>query len=363
MKGSGSIENFKINCQINIDKYKNKNYNVSNIEIFTFEDYKKVIKILKKYNKYIEQEESTEDILSDNSAEYVISEKINNSHDKIFRSILDRKKDACYIINKALNFNITENDIEKYNSSFITRHLENRESDIVYRLKNDEVYFIIEHQTKIDYTMPLRMLEYKIEVMRSATRGKNINNKNAKIPIVVPIVLYTGHKKWNAELNLAEIQPNFREEVKDYIRYNLIDVNDYTDEELLKNDTFVTKAMLIEKTMDVRKLIEVVHKINQNIKTEDDKELLENIIRFDYGCKLGSELTEILVKDLKGDDGMLASAEMVWKEFDGYFIRGRRQGKREKMIEIAKTMLEENFSISQIAKITKLTEAEIRRIK
>lgn len=45
------------------------------------------------------------------------------------------------------------------------------------------MYFIIEHQTKIDYTMPLRMLEYKIEVMRSATRGKNINNKNAKIPI------------------------------------------------------------------------------------------------------------------------------------------------------------------------------------
>lgn len=365
MKGSGSIENLKnkINCKINIDKYKNRVYNVSNIEIFTFEDYKKVIKILKKYNKYIEQEESTEDILSDNSAEYVISEKINNLHDKIFRSILDRKKDACYIINKALNFNITENDIEKYNSSFITRHLENRESDIVYRLKNDEVYFIIEHQTKIDYTMPLRMLEYKIEVMRSATRGKNINNKNAKVPIVVPIVLYTGHKKWNAKLNLAEIQTDFREEVKDYIGYNLINVNDYTDEELLQNDTFVTKAMLIEKTMDVRKLIEVIHKINQNIKTEEDKELLENIIRFDYGCKLGSELTERLVKDLKGDDGMLASAEMVWKEFDGYFIRGRRQGKRETMIEIAKRMLEKNMAIDTISELTKLDEKEIKKLK
>ena len=89
MKGSGSIENFKINCQINIDKYKNKDYNVSNIEIFTFEDCKNVIKILKKYNKYLEPEESTEDILSDYGAEYVISERINNSHDKIFRSILD----------------------------------------------------------------------------------------------------------------------------------------------------------------------------------------------------------------------------------------------------------------------------------
>ena len=361
MKGSGSIKNFKnkINCKINIDKYKNRVYNVSNIEIFTFEDYKKVIKILKKYNKYIEQEESTENILSDNSAEYVISEKINNLHDKIFRSILDRKKDACYIINKALNFKITENDIEKYNSSFITRLLENRESDIVYRIKNDEVYFIIEHQTKIDYTMPLRMLEYKIEVMRSATRGKNINNKNAKIPIVVPIVLYTGHKKWDAKLDLAEIQTDFIEDIKDHIGYYLVDVNDYTDEKLLQSETFITKAMLIEKTIDVRKFIEVVHKINKNIETKEDKELLENIIRFDYECKLGCELTEKLIKDLEGDDGMLASAEMVWKEFDGYFIRG----KRETMREIAKRMLEKNMAIDTISELTKLDEKEIKKLK
>ena len=234
MKGSGNIENLKnkINCQINIDKCKNEGYNVSNIEIFTFEDYKKVIRILKKYNKYIEQEERAEDIINDNSTEYVISERINNSHDKIFRTILDRKKDACYIINKALKFDITENDIEKYNSSFVTRHFENRESDVVYRLKNDDVYFIIEHQTKTDYTMPLRMLEYKIEVMRSAIRGKNINNKSTTVPIVIPIVLYTGHRKWDAKINLSELQLGLREDVKDYVGYNLIDINDYTDEEL-----------------------------------------------------------------------------------------------------------------------------------
>lgn len=333
------------------------------MEIFTFEDYKKVIKILKKYDKYVEQEENTEDNVRDNDTEYVISEKINNSHDKIFRSILDRKKDACYIINKSLKFNINENDIEKYNSSFITRHLENRESDIVYRLKNDEVYFIIEHQTKIDYTMPLRMLEYKLEVMRSAIRGKNINNKSVKVPIVIPIVLYTGHKKWNAKLNLAEIQPEYREDVKDYIRYNLIDVSNYTEEELLQSDIFITKALLIEKTRDVKKFIEVVNKINQNIKTKDDKELLENIIRFDYGCKLGNELTEKLIKDLKGDGSMLASAEMVWKEFDGYFIRGKREGKRETMLEIAKRMLEKNMAIDTISELTKLDEKEIKKLK
>lgn len=236
---------------------------------------------------------------------------------------------------------------------------------------NDEVYFIIEHQTKIDYTMPLRMLEYKIEVMRSATRGKNINNKNGKVPIVISIVLYTGHKKWDAKLDLAGIQPEFKEEIKDHIGYNLIDVNEYTSEELMRSESFVAKAMLIEKTTDIKNFIEVVHKINKNMKTKEDKELLEHIIRFDYGCKLGNELTEKLIKDIKEDDNMLASAEMVWKEFDGYFIRGRRQGrlegkregKKETMLEIAKRMLEKNIAIDTIAELTKLDEKEIKKLK
>lgn len=60
---------------------------------------------------------------------------------------------------------------------------------------------------------------------------------------------------------------------------------------------------------------------------------------------------------------MLASAEMVWKEFDGYFIRGRRQGKRETMREIAKRMLEKNMAIDTISELTKLDEKEIKKLK
>lgn len=39
---------------------------------------------------------------------------------------------------------------------------------------------------------------------------------------------------------------------------------------------------------------------------------------------------------------------------------GIEQGSREKQIEIAKTMLEENYTVEQISKITKLTEEEIK---
>lgn len=78
--GGDIIENLKnrINYQINIDKHENKYYNVSNIEIFTLENYKRVIKILEKYNKNIEKTERIEDSVSDNEAEYVIIQQEMN---------------------------------------------------------------------------------------------------------------------------------------------------------------------------------------------------------------------------------------------------------------------------------------------
>ena len=45
--------------------------------------------------------------------------KINQKHDKIFRTILDKKENAALIINKAIDAKIEIKDIEKYKNSFI----------------------------------------------------------------------------------------------------------------------------------------------------------------------------------------------------------------------------------------------------
>ena len=57
----------------------------------------------------------------------------------------------------------------------MTKYLKNKEADVIYKLKNREVFFLIEHQTKIDYTMPLRILEYETQIMESAI--DNVNDK------------------------------------------------------------------------------------------------------------------------------------------------------------------------------------------
>ena len=72
--------------------------------------------------------------------------EIKNPHDKIFRKLLDRKENAVEIINKFLEKGdkITKEDIEKYNSSYISNKLRNSEADVVYKIKNENVFFIID---------------------------------------------------------------------------------------------------------------------------------------------------------------------------------------------------------------------------
>ena len=126
--------------------------------------------------------------------------RINNEHDKIFRTVLDKKTDVSKILNKFLGLNIKTEELEKYNSSYIDPKFKNKEADIVYRIKDKNIFLLIEHQTKIDKDMPYRLLDYSNGIMRSASEDK-------KRPSVIPIVLYTGKTKWKIESSLLLCSP------------------------------------------------------------------------------------------------------------------------------------------------------------
>lgn len=125
------------------------------------------------------------------------NKKINNQHDKFFRKVLSNKKEATFVINKAIKINpeIQPDEIQEYKSSFVTDFLENKEADIVYKLKGSNIFFLIEHQSKIDYSMAYRLQNYKLEIIKNAIDLKKVVTKDYKMPIVIPIVLYTGREK------------------------------------------------------------------------------------------------------------------------------------------------------------------------
>ena len=278
------------------------------------------------------------------------------------------------MINQAIKTKLKAEEIEKYTSSFVNKIFQNREADIVYKYKNKNIFFLIEHQTKIDYTMPYRILEYEIEIMKSAIDIKKVKNKEYKLPLVIPIVLYTGKKKWDAKRYLEESQEKLDGVKIKAGNYNLVDINDFTKEELLQEKTLISKMMLLEKSESTEESIEMLEKIIPNTK-EEDKKLLKRVISILFGEKIGEEKTKELIEKIDGGEGkMLALVDMIRNENKMYINMGRKEGRKEareegkiklkqQCLEIAKNLLKINMSISQISEVTKLPEEEIEKIK
>ena len=250
----------------------------------------------------------------------------------------------------------------------------------MYKLKDKNIFFLIEHQTKIDYSMPLRILQYEVDIIKSAVDINKIKQKGYKIPEVIPIVLYTGRKKWNANKYIKASQEMLKGyKGIDFAKYNLVDVNDYKDETLLEEPSFLSKAMLIEKTNQVDKLPvvleEIIEEMNikQDIYNKKQKELLITIIKLPLSKRLGKEKVEELTKKLKeeGGESMLAVLDMVEEENKMLIAKGRKEGKiigieegkKREQEKIVKKMLEEKIRIDLIEKITELKREEIEKIK
>ena len=305
------------------------------LPIFTYEKYLKYKRYLMKKTLCVCEE--TEEYLKDN---------IHQEHDKTFRKILEDKEEAAKFINKSLKLKkeIEAEEIEKYNTRFITKRLRNEETDIIYKLKRKNIFFLIEHQTKIDYKMPFRILQYERDIIESAIDKKKLEKKEYKLPKVITTVLYTGKKEWDANKYIKESQEKLEgyEEIE-YGAYHVIDINKYTKEELLKEETFLSKAMLIEKERhkgtlgkSIEEIIEEVNKKDE-IYNDTQRELLTTIIGGPLAKTIGEEKAEELIEKIKNkkeEENMLAVYEMIEKENKRLIERGRRQGRREAIKEI-----------------------------
>lgn len=325
-----------------------------------------------KYSRIIKEEYS----LNEEVAEYKYdNKKINHIHDKTFRKILDDKKEFTIFINKIFNLEekLEEKDIEKYNRKFVSVDYTNQESDVIYKLKNKEIFILVEHQTKIDKKMPIRILKYELEIIRS----RMDENNRLEFPIIIPIVLYTGKQRWNAKINY----PSYNSELARYrglkkVEYNLVDINDYTIEDLYKENSILTKIMILEKFNKYIEIINNVDKIvnivyDSKLYTQTQKEMLLNILNNTMINIVGNKKMKEYKIKLEGGENMLALYEMIENERNEIYstgikegkVKGKIEGKIEGIKAIAKKMLRMKFDKNTIMKATGIKEEELENLK
>lgn len=202
--------------------------------IFTYKDYLKYVENEEKRNRIEKLAKESEEQLEKSKT------KVDKKHDKMFKNILSKKEEAVKFINRKFNLNIKVEEVEVYDKEFIKKGGRLLEADIIYKIKNKKIFFLIEHQTKKDYYMAYRILNYEIEIMRTCEAKK----RGKKEAIVLATVIYTGEGKWNAKTKIRELQEDFyteEREIQTLGNYIVEDINNYTKEELLKSKSLLYK--------------------------------------------------------------------------------------------------------------------------
>ena len=170
----------------------------------------------------------------------------------------------------------------------------------MYKVKDKKVFLLIEHQSKIDYEMPKRILNYEIEIMKTAENRNVVQEKNKEMPIIIPVVIYTGRKKWNVTGYIQDCRKKLNRLERFRLgNYYIIDNNTYTDEELLNDKFFISKLMLLERMKTTEELYINLRKVIEKETNESNTEFLENIISFIYKKKLGKVYTKELIGEVK----------------------------------------------------------------
>ena len=305
-------------------------------------------------------------------------EHVNNPHDKIIRDVLLDKEEGAYFINKALNLKeeekLSEKNLYNYNNSFVNSKLQNKISDVVYKvvkyegtkdqalsnkqekIKSDvieeeerEIYIIIEHQSKKEPLMEYRFFDYKVEVTRLALDKSKVREETYSEPSVIGILLYTGKDSWRKESQKDENEIKEKRTLEywtkqGYTKYQLVEASKIPEEELLKENTLLSKILLLEKAENKEEIMAMYSKImNQKLSTKAIEKIEKYIIIVlsQVFKRDKKELEQVLKKFKRRENKMMHIEEVLIRERDSWLEEGKSKGRLEGRVEGRKSGLAE----------------------
>ena len=303
-------------------------------------------------------------------------------HDSLVKEILNKPKELKSFMKDFFNLDIEENDIENYNREFRTKlKLRTRIMDLLYKIKGSRAYILIEHQSTVDYKIAKRIGEYCLVVIEND--GDYINKrKNAKAPVIYPIVLSTSKNPWDAPITIIQDEDNkYKFPPLTYPKYNVVDINNYTMDFLLERRTGIGLFMAFEKVRTVEDFKYITRKI-KNLGGANKAELettllvverLEEVMPWITKVLKKAEIEEIKKKItneiMKGGKTMVLSnfetaiANIIEENVERGRAEGITQGKSEGITETIKGFLKQKVDDNIIINATGISKEELEKLK
>ena len=292
-------------------------------------------------------------------------------HDSAYKYLFKNKRIFLQLLKSFVEEDFIEcielDSLELIDKSMISDDLLDRESDLIYKINYDDkeyfIYILIEFQSTVDKTIPVRMFGYILMLYDLIYK----NSRKGLLPNVFPIMLYNGKEDWDIPLNLNElIEKNIPTKYIPSFEYYPLIEKDIPDENLERLHNLVAAVVYLEKQNDETRINEAIEKVIGFVKDEDIIDIrmfavwLKNMFRADITDEQIGKITNI--KEAKSMLTVLAERIEKKGKIEGK-LEGKIEGKLEGKIENAKKMLVKGYSIEDIADITGLSIEQIEKLK
>ncbi|MEM9188454.1 MAG: Rpn family recombination-promoting nuclease/putative transposase [Myxococcota bacterium] len=131
-------------------------------------------------------------------------------HDALFKRVFGVPAHAAGELQSVLPSGVVDrldlDGLELLPGSFVDGEMGQRHTDLLFRTHADDtevyVYFLLEHQSEPDPTMPRRIYRYVDRIWDAVLRQEP---ERATLPPVVPVILHHGPQGWRAPRSLHEM--------------------------------------------------------------------------------------------------------------------------------------------------------------
>jgi len=289
--------------------------------------------------------------------EYDSAYKYLFSNKRIFHQFITR------FVDEDFSKKIRLDDIELVDKSFVSDEFIKRESDIIYRVKTDKrdvyVYVLVEFQSTVDKTIPVRMLLYILQMYDQLYR----NSREGKLPAIFPVLLYNGDKEWTVPYNVQDlIEDTIPARFRPSFEYYPVIENRIPDKVLKKIKGTIAAIIYLEKQKNEKSLKRAVDTVFELVKGENPEQLrmftvwLNRMFKEAYSEKEFEKITELTeVKSM-----LTQIAEQI--EERG-IQQGMQQGMRRRAEETALKMKIKGFPVEEISDLTGLSAEEVSELK
>lgn len=138
------------------------------VKVFTYSQYIKCIHTLR-LNAILQLAEEEED--------YKLERMEEKYHpNELIKNVLQNKKEAMKFINQFVEprKKVKEEDLIIYSNKNMIKKCKTKEADLVYKINNQEIFFLIEYQSEMDSNLSYRLLNYCLDIMKNWVKNKKM---------------------------------------------------------------------------------------------------------------------------------------------------------------------------------------------